>query len=275
VNNFTQRTITGIVFVAVLVGATIAHPLSLFALFFIISSLSIAEFYTISTTPKVSAHRPFGQAINGLLHAVAFLNASGSIGLGWFLALIPLILIFFSAQLYRQKELPFSDIALTLLGNIYISVPFIFVYYIVLAIPMGDGIVFSPQLMIAMLIMVWTNDTGAYLSGRSFGKHKLFERISPKKTWEGAIGGTLLVVGASYLISLWIPQIALIHWIALGIICSVTANFGDLFESMLKRSLNVKDSGTLLPGHGGMLDRFDGVIFAIPAFFIYLHVVNL
>jgi len=273
VSNLLQRTITGIIFVAVLIGASWAHPLSLFALFFIISSLSIAEFYTITANKTSSAHRPIGQAINGVLHATGFLHASGHISQVWFLALIPLVLVFFTAQLYRKKDFPFNDIAVTLLGNLYISVPFVFVYYIVLAIPMPA--IFSPKLLIALLIFVWTNDTGAYLSGMSMGKNKLFERISPKKTWEGAIGGTLLVVLASYLVSIWITEIAMIHWIALGVICSVTANFGDLFESLLKRSLNVKDSGTLLPGHGGMLDRFDGVIFAVPAFFTYLYVVNL
>lgn len=272
-SNLFQRAVTGIVFVAVLLGATWAHPISLFALFFIISSLSVAEFYTITSSATSSAHRSFGQAINAILHATAYMHASGAISHNWYLALIPAMVLFFTMQLYRKKNAPFSDIAITVLGNIYISVPLLFVYYIVFSMPMQSG--FSPELLIALLIFVWVNDTGAYLSGMSMGKHKLFERISPKKTWEGAIGGTVLVVGVAYLISFWITTIPLIHWIALGIICSVAANFGDLFESLLKRSVNVKDSGTLLPGHGGMLDRFDGVIFAIPTFFTYLYLVNL
>jgi phosphatidate cytidylyltransferase len=122
--------------------------------------------------------------------------------------------------------------------------------------------------------MIWANDTGAYLSGRFFGKKKLFERISPKKTWEGAIGGGLLALATSLLISKFNDTLASEHWFAIAFIVVVAGNFGDLIESLYKRSKNIKDSGTILPGHGGILDRFDSLIYSVPFVYSYLILID-
>ena len=133
---------------------------------------------------------------------------------------------------------------------------------------------FSFQIIIGFFILLWSSDTGAYLAGRFFGKHKLFERISPKKTWEGSIGGGVLSLIAAYVISLFFHNIELKDWMILAIITVVGGGLGDLVESMHKRNLNVKDSGNLLPGHGGILDRFDGLFIAVPFIYAYLIIVS-
>lgn len=122
--------------------------------------------------------------------------------------------------------------------------------------------------------MLWTNDTGAYLAGRFFGKHKLFERISPKKTWEGSIGGGILTIGVAFILSVYFTNLDQTNWIVLAILVAVFGGLGDLVESMLKRSLNIKDSGNLLPGHGGILDRFDGLLLSIPFIYSYLYLIS-
>jgi len=127
-------------------------------------------------------------------------------------------------------------------------------------------------LLIALFSLIWIYDSGAYLVGVSIGKHRLFERISPKKSWEGAIGGTVFAVAAAYFISGLIPEIKMIHWIAISVVLVISATFGDLTESMFKRYFGIKDSGHILPGHGGMLDRFDSLFFVVPAVFAYIKI---
>ena len=133
---------------------------------------------------------------------------------------------------------------------------------------------YSFQIILGFFIMLWTNDTGAYLAGRFFGKHKLFERISPKKTWEGSFGGGLLTLAAAYILSLFFTNLDLTNWIVISILVAIFGGLGDLVESMLKRSLNIKDSGNILPGHGGILDRFDGLLISITFIYSYLYLIS-
>jgi phosphatidate cytidylyltransferase len=130
---------------------------------------------------------------------------------------------------------------------------------------------YSPKLLVALFALIWTYDSGAYLVGVSIGKHRLFERISPKKSWEGAIGGTFTAILVSWLISRYIPEIQWTHWIIISILTVVSSTFGDLTESMFKRYFGIKDSGTILPGHGGILDRFDSLFFAVPVVVTYIY----
>lgn len=133
---------------------------------------------------------------------------------------------------------------------------------------------YSFQIILGFFILLWVNDTGAYLAGRFFGKHKLFERISPNKTWEGSIGGTLVTVAGAYILSIFFTNLNLTNWVVLSILVAVFGGLGDLAESMLKRSLGVKDSGKLLPGHGGVLDRIDGLLLSVPFVYSYLHLIS-
>ena len=155
-------------------------------------------------------------------------------------------------------------------GVFYISLPFaLFVSFFTLNPQMS----FSNELVIAFFIMVWSNDVFAYVVGSLIGKHKLYEKVSPKKTWEGSIGGVVLTIAAAYIISIFFKTYDMQTWLVLGLIISIFASLGDLIESMIKRQVGIKDSGNIMPGHGGILDRFDGVIFAIPAVYIYLSLV--
>ncbi len=134
--------------------------------------------------------------------------------------------------------------------------------------------VYNPHLLLGFFFLLWTNDTGAYLVGRSIGKHKLWERISPKKTWEGFFGGLILSIIIGYVISLYYPELNYILWIVMAALVSIFGTMGDLVESVFKRSIDAKDSGSILPGHGGILDRFDGVFLSTPFVLVLLQLVE-
>ena len=214
----------------------------------------------------------FGIVIGLIFFTISFLFASNIVSSKYYLAVFPLIMGIFIAELYRKKERPFQNIAITIVGIAYVAIPFSLFNFI--AFNHFNNYQFAFGLILALFAYNWTNDTGAYLFGITLGKHRLFERISPKKSWEGAIGGALSVVGISFLFARLMPYISLTNWIILGLIVCLFGVFGDLIESLLKRSAEVKDSGTLLPGHGGFLDRFDAVLFSIPPFFCYLILIQ-
>jgi len=175
---------------------------------------------------------------------------------------LEIILVFLALvfELFSNSRSPFQNVATYVLGIFYISFPTVLLF----SLATQDAVSYQPHRVFGILWLIWTNDTMAYLIGSRIGRTKLFERISPKKTWEGAIGGGLCTVVMAWLISLYFNDFSQAQWLALGGVVAVFGNLGDLVESMLKRSVNVKDSGTLLPGHGGLLDRFDSFIFVLP-----------
>jgi phosphatidate cytidylyltransferase len=176
----------------------------------------------------------------------------------------------FLFALYKHKTRhPIISLGLTLLGLVYIAFPLSLVN--VIAFKNGE---YSYVLIIGVLLAQWANDTGAYLVGKTMGKTKLFESISPNKTWEGTIGGGLISIGVLYIYSLYFTEINNIEWIGLAVIVSIFGSYGDLIESLFKRKLAIKDSGTFIPGHGGFLDRFDGLLFALPFVTAYLMVIT-
>ncbi|MCB0380058.1 MAG: CDP-archaeol synthase, partial [Flavobacteriales bacterium] len=162
------------------------------------------------------------------------------------------------------------NVAYTIMPIFYVVLPFILLYHLGYYNNHQFTNEFSYPIIWGYFFILWSNDTGAYLSGRFFGKHKLFERISPKKTWEGSIGGAVLSVVVAYVCSMYFEQLSVTDWIVVALITVVFGSLGDLVESMLKRSLNIKDSGNILPGHGGILDRFDGLFISIPFVYAYL-----
>ena len=195
-----------------------------------------------------------------------------------FLLLIPVISVVMGIELFRKVERPFDSLAHTFFSIIYTAVPFSMFPFAAFSqtgleplIPM-EGIQFSPGILVGFFLLLWTNDTGAYLVGSAIGKHRLFERISPKKSWEGFFGGMILTLLVARLISGWLGVADTTGWMIIALIISVAGTLGDLLESMLKRSLGLKDSGTILPGHGGFLDRFDSVVVAFPLVYLYLAV---
>ncbi|MEZ5011263.1 MAG: phosphatidate cytidylyltransferase [Bacteroidales bacterium] len=274
--NFLTRSLTGVFIVLIVAGGTLLHPVTFFLVQLVILTGSMYEYYRLIENESV---RPF--KIAGILTAVAIYIlsaavASGSVSAGWYLLLAPVIPALMIAQLFRGNDRPVESIAHTILALGYIAIPWAMVPFAsfgnesIGAIIPGDISGFTPGPLMALFILLWSNDTGAYLVGISFGKHRLFERISPKKSWEGFFGGVLLTVVAAWLISPFFGITSTAGWIVIALLVSVAGTFGDLVESMIKRSAGVKDSGSIMPGHGGFLDRFDSVLFAWPMVFLFI-----
>ncbi len=272
-----QRVITGVIFGAIVIIGILAHQWSYRLVFLLIGALCLWEFLNMSleSEPKNWAlYRKILGVTMGLLPALVVVGGLDETLVLYIFAAGMFLLL--PVELFAQAKLPFSNIALMFMGILYIGFP------IALTILMStnESGNFSPFTVFGILLMVWASDVAAYFGGRAFGKRKLFPRISPKKTWEGAIGGLLGAVAAGALIYLVYHNfkifntLALKDWLILGAITAVFGIIGDLVESMLKRSTNIKDSGNLLPGHGGFLDRFDAFIFAIPFTYLYLFLAN-
>lgn len=281
INNFTTRTISGAVFVAILIAGIIIGYETFLLLMLIIIGLTINEFYNLVKKSGVSPNYALG-LIAGLGTFISFFTyALGGYEQNGLLALPMVIYVFiFIAELFRDKENAFTNVAMTLLGVFYIALPFATINFLCFFYsPSQDAMYYSADTILIIFLLVWINDTFAYLTGMSIGKHKFFERISPKKTWEGIAGGilfTLLATAGMYYLRTeyeffsTFNSFDLPKWLGLGLVVSIFADLGDLVESMLKRSLNIKDSGNIIPGHGGMLDRFDAILLAAPAAFVYL-----
>lgn len=173
-------------------------------------------------------------------------------------------------EIFRKKHSGIMNVTYAIFGVFYVVSPLILLNYIYKLEIDNTGNNYTP-LLLGFFIILWLNDTGAYLSGITFGKHKLFEKISPNKTWEGLLGGAIVSLVTAYLYARYFTQIEEIHFIHIALIIIVFGTVGDLFESLIKRNFNVKDSGKTMPGHGGMLDRIDSILFAAPMVFIYVN----
>ena len=260
------RAITALFFVAVVLASIVLDG-HLFALFFLILSICcLYEFYRIIGGTQGQPDARLGALVGGggfALYAAYRLDYLSAQSL---LLIIPLVAAVWIVPLYKKgTDKPFSDIACTFLGMVYVMLPF--VSFFSLGFLSGE---YDYRFPLGFMLILWGNDTGAYLIGKYFGKTRLFERISPKKTWEGFIGGVLLAIIVSLLLAHYFPVWGIWLWIGVAGLVSIFGTFGDLVESMLKRSLQVKDSGNVLPGHGGLLDRFDGLLLAAPLVFAFL-----
>jgi len=266
VSNFWQRAITGAAYVVVLLGMTFYHPLTLGILFLAMTIIGCNEFYSIAIKGENLPQKIMGILVASTAFILSFLIVFYQLPAKYLALIIPLVCIVFIGELYRKKNNPFRQIAFTLLGIIWVGLPMCLIPFLV-----GVKSGFHPELLAGCFYLVWANDTGAYLFGRKLGKNKLFERISPKKTWEGAAGGAFLALALSYPIAHFYTIISFTDWAILAMITVLTGNYGDLVESLYKRSKNIKDSGTILPGHGGILDRIDSLLMVIPFVFVYLY----
>ncbi len=287
-----KRTATGFLILLVITGAIALNSLSFVALFFLVMLGTLYEFYNALLRAKIHPQIVYGLLIAAMFYVFAFLNAIGFIPIRFIFLFFPLLSVIFLAELFLRENRPFHNIAFTLLGLFYIALPFSLFHYFVfhpseeLILQSGNDVdivnfVFQPgfkvhyyyQILLGFFFLNWLNDTGAYIIGMPFGKHKLFKRISPKKSWEGFIGGALFCIVTAILLARFFPVLQLRDWLAMAFIVVVFATLGDLVESMLKRYLGLKDSGGILPGHGGLLDRFDGVIFSAPIVYAYLNMI--
>lgn len=267
--NLLVRSVTGIVFVAVMLACLFFGQYSFGILFLLILIGALHEFFNITGETGFNPHRGLAYLTGALMFVLSFLIASERISPLWFFSIFPFILITFISELFANKATPLQNVAITMAGLIYTAVPLSLSNYLVFSKFNGN---YLPDLFLALLILIWVYDSGAYLFGVSIGRHRLFERVSPKKSWEGAIGGLIVAVLVSQLIARFTPAINGTHWAILSVLIVVTATLGDLTESLIKRQFGVKDSGTILPGHGGILDRFDSLLFAVPVFVCYLEI---
>lgn len=258
-SNLQQRIITGLSGAALLVTGVWWSDWTYFIVFGIISSLSLVEFYKLIRLSGREVNSNLGLLIGLLLFAGVFSYLKSGFDIKYFILFLPILFLVFVIELFRAGKNPFSIISYTILGLFYISVPF----SLLTASSYFSG-EYSPSLVFGLLIIIWGNDIGGYIAGKTMGKHKLYERISPKKTWEGTLGGVILGMAASLVLSYFFKVLSVYQWLIVSMLIVVMGSIGDLVESMLKRSLGIKDSGSMIPGHGGFLDRFDGLIFSLP-----------
>ena len=268
-SNIVVRTITGIIFLVVVIGSIVFSKYSFFLLFELIILGSMYEFYTLAKKKGFNPQKAYGMIIGAIVFAANYLFANSIVDSRIFLGIIPIIISIFIIELYRKSDDAFVDIGFTLLGVIYIAVPLSLSNYITISETHG----YNWQLLLGFFFLTWSFDTLAYVFGISFGKHRLFERISPKKSWEGFIGGTISTLGIAYVISIFYTELSFIQWASASIISAIFGTVGDLVESSFKRNIDEKDSGSILPGHGGVLDRFDAVLFTLPLFYLYLQII--
>jgi len=267
-NNLFTRTLTGFLYVLVITGSLLLGPYSFGLVFLAITILSLNEFYSLTRKFGCSPPRFTGVAGGFVLFLSVFVSYIFDLPVTISVAVIPFAALMFVLVLYRKKSQPVVDIAAGILGLVYVAVPLsIFNYFAFF------GNTYTYEIILGFFILIWINDSLAYLVGISFGKHRLFERISPKKSWEGAVGGALFTLIAACFIGGLFPILRTTDWIVTAIVISVAGVYGDLVESMMKRSANSKDSGKMLPGHGGILDRIDSVLLSAPFVFMYLVIV--
>ena len=267
-NNLATRSLTAVFFVIVMVGSVLLGQNVFSVLMFIVTILSLNEFINIVTSDKVQPALWPTLIAGGSIYGILTANAMGLIAPEGLFVIIPFIFMLFLLELWRNKSNPFTNIAMSIAGVVYIALPFGLLMYFFDPVTLSGYKHFG--IVLGYLLILWLNDTGAYFVGSLLGKHKLFERISPGKTWEGSAGGAVFGLLTAWGLSFVFHQLDVKQWMLLSLIVVVAGTLGDLVESMLKRSLGIKDSGDILPGHGGILDRFDAVLLSAPFVFVYL-----
>ncbi len=266
--NLLIRSISGIIFVLVIAGLLIVHETGMFLLFLLINVLALIEFYNLSYKSKFLPYKLPGILSGVFIYTLAYLAASSIMQLKFLLLSILIIPALAVIPLFYKSSTVFRSWGPTILGIFYISVPLSLIPF--LAFHTTN---YHFELPLGIFILIWLFDSFAYITGSKLGKNRMLPSVSPKKTWEGAIGGLIFAVGGSIFMSNYFNIIEIIHWIVLAILISVTGTLGDFVESALKRNVEVKDSGYLMPGHGGTLDRFDSFFFSVPFVFMYLYLV--
>ena len=261
-SNLQQRVIAAIIAVPFLLFCVLYSDYTFLVLFLVIGVLAQLEFYKL--VGSISDNLPltfYGTFCGVVMHVLAFFIEKGDLAYQYYYILSPLLTFIFFIKLYKSKdEKPFKNIAYTFLGIIYVALPF--TLFTVLAFIKNDT--YDPNIVLGCLFLLWSSDSGAYFAGTKFGKTKLFERVSPKKSWEGSIGGLVTAMIVATIISKYYTNYSAFQWYAIWVIIVVAGTYGDLVESLFKRSINIKDSADTIPGHGGFLDRFDGLLLSIP-----------
>ena len=276
--NFIVRTITAVFFVAAIVSCFLRAE-SMVLLFALVTGLTIWEFTGLVNGREHVAVNRMITTVAGVYFFFAMAGFCSEITPpAVFIPYLVTLIYLMVAELYLKQEDPIHDWAYTMMSHLYIALPFSLLNVLAFHADAAGSVSFDPILPLSVFVFLWINDTGAYLCGSLLGRHKLFPRISPGKSWEGSVGGGILVMLVAVLV--WHLTeangynhlgLSAIQWAGLGLVIVIFGTWGDLIESLLKRTLGIKDSGNILPGHGGMLDRFDSSLLAIPAAVVYLY----
>lgn len=265
-NNFLTRTITAIIFAAASIAA-IYFEGYIHAYFLLFTSIALIEYFKMLGNKKRKSINQL-YVLFGIVSYVTFaLTQQQKISTSFVYLPILFFVIVNIIELYLKDNHPFENIAIVLTSFLYVVLPFSLYTHLGYL----QSSVYNFEIPMGLLFLIWANDSGAYLFGITLGKNRLFERISPKKSWEGFFGGLIIAILTAYILSSYFNSIERIHWIVISIIVVVIGTYGDLVESMLKRSKGIKDSGSFMPGHGGALDRFDALLLAAPMVYLYLH----
>ena len=272
VKNLMIRTITGAVFVAAIITSAIWSPLAFSLLFLLMTMLGLAEFQRLAIREAKFIDALPGWLAGFIVYNLIALYAGSMIEIKFLWLILPVMMISASVNVFSGKEKAIRRIATDLSGLAFVVIPLgmLNLFLNPLIIPGYH----TPWLVLGMFIILWTHDTFAYLCGSLFGKHPLYKAISPKKSWEGSIGGFGFAIIAAYIISIFSPELDVWQWMVIAGTITVFGTIGDLAESLLKRKAGVKDSGNLLPGHGGIMDRVDSILFVSPIVFVFILLCN-
>ena len=279
--NMTVRAFTGVLFVTIMVTCFF-QPVAMVFLFALITCLSLWEYSGLMNNIEDVTINRFISTVAGvyLFLAISAINSGFVQTNAVFMPYLLTIIYLLVSELYTKNKNAVHDLSYTMLGQMYVALPLSMINVLAFRTATDGNIHFYYLLPLSVFIFLWTSDTGAYCVGSLFGKHKLFPRISPAKSWEGSIGGGVLVLVAAFLVSLLdqnhgnLSGLNTLQWLGLGLVVTVFGTWGDLVESLIKSTLGIKDSGTILPGHGGMLDRFDSSLLAIPASAVYIYTIQ-
>lgn len=265
-NNLTQRIIAAVIGGPLMMFLTYYSPYTYFLVFFALTLLTQWEFYSLVRLHGIVPLRYLGCFVGAMIFCLTFFVETGQIDGKYAFLIFPLMATIFFIKLYKKNEKnPFTNIGFTFLGIIYVAVPFALLNLIAFS---RDT--YHWEIIVGLLLILWASDTGAYFAGVNFGKTKLFERVSPKKSWEGSVGGALSALAMAYGFSMFFTVLPLWEWLSVSVIIIVAGTYGDLVESLFKRSMEIKDSGKSIPGHGGFLDRFDGLLLSVPFIIVFL-----
>ena len=274
---FLIRAATGLLFVVVLIGSMLYSKSSFGALFACIAMLAVREFCTLVEEHKKTTFNKWAAILGGGYLFLAFffiyhLNAPHTLPI--FAPYMALVMLVFVSELFRTKGSKLDNFAYFTLSQVYAALPFALLNILATGGTL-PGETYSYLLPLSIFIFIWCNDTGAFCFGCTLGRHKMFERVSPKKTWEGFAGGALVAIGAGVAMSFYFDIMTIWEWAGMAAVVVASSTLGDLIESCMKREMQIKDSGTMLPGHGGVLDRFDSTLLSTPAVIVYLSFIGI
>lgn len=270
--NLLTRIVSAFIYGLVLIISVLAGKVWFLLFFAMVSTFCLVEFYNLTESGDVKINRFWGFTLAGIMYLSISLYLLGYVlQPKFFFFFLPFLYIIFVQELYNRNKRPFHSIAYTILGIVYTLLPFLL--FVSLAFMSADRH-YDYRPCLGFLFLLWGADTGAFFSGKLLGRHLLMERISPKKTWEGLFGGLITSIGVALILSKFFKGLSLMEWLGMATIIVTIGSLGDLVESMFKRELDKKDSGTIMPGHGGVLDRFDGLLISAPFVFLYLLLIQ-